>query len=216
MQGRIKELQKKINATPQGSSERRKLESDLTHKLRRAANEMLNQRHNQLPGAPELGRQRKKAQKLSERLREASRQTAAYQKLEKQRRELDVQMRYKQDPKLVAARNKGDQMVGKSSGRIRNVKEAAVAETNPLEAYLLRKSGWSRDLTYLTKKMLSGHTPHVPDDVRQLNYAKRLQDMPWPTTVDWDGRAKYESDKKAMAQPVMQHYLKRMKPWMYK
>jgi lipopolysaccharide biosynthesis glycosyltransferase len=64
--------------------------------------------------------------------------------------------------------------------------------------------------------MLNGHTPHVPEDVRQLNYAKKLQAMPWPTTVDWDGRAKYESDKEAMAQPVMQHYLKRMKPWMYK
>ena len=84
-----------------------------------------------------------------------------------------------------------------------------------MEAYLLRKSGWSRDLAWTTKKMLEGHTPHVPDDVRQLNYAKALQARPWPTTVDWDGRATHESDKKAMAQPVMQHYLKRMKPWMY-
>jgi hypothetical protein len=215
LQAQIKEQGEKIQALPQGSSERRELERELTHELRHGANTMVSKRHNQLPGAPELGRQRKKAQKLSQRLREASRQTAAYQKLEKQRRELDVQMRYKADPKLVAARNKGDQMVGKSSGRIRNVKEAATAETNPLEAYLLRKSGWSRDLAYLTKKMLSGHTPHVPDDVKQLNYAKKLQDMTWPTTVDWDGRATYESDTEAMAQPVMQHYLKRMKPWMY-
>ena len=176
---------------------------------------MISQRHSRLPGARELERQRKKAQKLSQQLRQAAQNTAAYQKLEEERRELDVQMRYKQDPKLIAARNKADKMVGKSSGRIRNVKEAAAAETNPLEAYLLRKSGWSRDLTYLTKKTLTGHVPHVPEDVKQLNYAKVLQAMPWPTTVDWDGRAKYESDKKAMAQPVMQHYLKRMKPWMY-
>lgn len=216
LQARIKDQQKKIHAAAKGSSERRKLESDLTHKIRRAANEMLNQRHNQLPGARELGRQRKKAQKLSQRLRQASRQTAAYQKLEKERRQLEVQMRYKPDPKLIAERNKVDKMIGKTSGGIRKVKEIAAAETNPLEAYLLRKSGWSRDLTYLTKKMLSGHTPHVPDDVKQLNYAKKLQSLPWPTTVDWDGRATYESDKKAMAQPVMQHYLKRMKPWMYK
>ena len=177
---------------------------------------MVSKRQAGLPGAPEIERQRKKAQKLSQQLRQSAQNTDAYQKLEKERRELEVQMRYKQDPKLIAARNKADKMVGKSSGRIRNVKEAAAAETNPLEAYLLRKSGWSRDLTYLTKKMLNGHTPHVPDDVRQLNYAKVLQAMPWPTTVEWDGRAKYESDKKAMAQPVMQHYLKRMKPWMYK
>jgi hypothetical protein len=125
-------------------------------------------------------------------------------------------MRYKADPKLISERSKLDKMIGKTSGGIRNVKEAAAAETNPLEAYLLRKSGWARDLTYLTKKMLSGHTPHVPEDVRQLNYAKALQAMPWPTTVDWDGRLPYEDDKEVMAQPVMQHYLKRMKPWMYK
>ena len=215
LQARIKDQGKKIQAAPKGSSERRELERELTHELRKGANTMVSKRHNQLPGAAELGRQRKKAQKLSQQLRQAAQNTAAYQTLNEENRELDVQMRYKQDPKLVAARNKGDKMVGKSSGRIRTVKEAAAAETNPLEAYLLRKSGWSRDLTYLTKKALTGHVPHVPDDVKQLNYAKVLQAMPWPTTVDWDGRAKYESNKKAMAQPVMQHYLKRMKPWMY-
>jgi len=214
-QAQIKEQHEKIQALPQGSSERRKLESDLTHKLRKGADAMVSKRHNQLPGARELGDQRKRAQKLSEQLRQAAQNTAAYQKLEKERRELDVRMRYKQDPKLIAARDKLDKEIGKSSGRIRTVKEAAAAETNPLEAYLLRKSGWSRELAWKTKQMLNGHTPHVPDDVKQLNYAKALQAMPWPTTVDWDGRAKYESDKEAMAQPVMQHYLKRMKPWMY-
>ncbi len=216
LQARIKDQGEKIKATPQGSSERRKLESDLTHKLRRGATKMVSKRQNQLPGAPEIERQRKKAQKLSQQLREASRQTDAHQKLEKERRELEVQMRYEADPKLIAERNKIDQMIGKTSGGIRNVKEAAAAETNPLEAYLLRKSGWSRDLTYLTKTMLDGHTPHVPEDVRQLNYAKALQAMPWPTTVDWDGRLPYEDDNEVMAQPVMQHFLKRMKPWMYK
>ena len=125
-------------------------------------------------------------------------------------------MRYKHDPKLIAARNKVDKEVGRSGGRIRSAKAAAAAETNPLETYLLRKSGWSRDLASLAKQTVTGHVPHVPDDVKQLNYAKALQAMPWPATVDWDGRAKYESNKKAMAQPVMQHYLKRMKPWMYK
>ena len=50
----------------------------------------------------------------------------------------------------------------------------------------------------------------------QLERQKALQSEPWPTTVDWDGRANYEKDKEAMTQPVMQHYLKRMKPWMYK
>ncbi|MFC1601086.1 DUF6055 domain-containing protein [Candidatus Sumerlaeota bacterium] len=216
LQARIKEQQKKASAAPQGSSERRKLEEDLTHKFRRAANEMLNQRHNQLPGARELERQREKAQKLSQQLRQSAQNTDAYQKLEEERRELDVQMRYKPDPNLIAERDKVDKMIGKSSGQIRTVKEAAAAETNPLEAQLLRKSGWSSQLAWLTKKMLDGHTPHIPDDVKQLNYAKALQAMPWPTTVDWDGRARYEEDTEAMTQPVMQHYLKRMKPWMYR
>ncbi len=85
LQARIKDQGEKIKATPQGSSERRKLEHDLTHKLRKGANEMVSKRHNQLPGARELEGQRKKAQKLSEQLRQASRQTAAYQKLEKER-----------------------------------------------------------------------------------------------------------------------------------
>ena len=58
--------------------------------------------------------------------------------------------------------------------------------------------------------------PEAPDDVAQLNKAKALQSRPWPTTVDWDGRADYEKDKDVIAQPIMQHYLKRMKPWMYK
>jgi lipopolysaccharide biosynthesis glycosyltransferase len=61
-----------------------------------------------------------------------------------------------------------------------------------------------------------GMLPEAPDDVAQLNKAKMLQNRPWPSTVDWDGRAPYEYDKEVIAQPVMQHYLKRMKPWMYK
>ena len=95
-------------------------------------------------------------------------------------------------------------------------KEAAAAETNSLEAQLLRKSGWSGQLVTVSKKILDGNIPHIPDDVAQLEVAKELQSLPWPTTVDWDGRARYESDEEAVAQPVMQHYLKRMKPWMYK
>ncbi len=63
---------------------------------------------------------------------------------------------------------------------------------------------------------MSENLPHAPDDIWQIEYAKALQSEPWPTRVDWDGLAEYEKDKEAMTQPVMQHYLKRMKPWMYK
>ena len=125
-------------------------------------------------------------------------------------------MRYKPDPKLVAERKKIDRDIRNIPRReIGKAKDVAAAETNALEAQLLLKSHWLGQLAKLSRKMLNGHVPHIPDDVAQLEKARALQALPWPTTVDWDGRARYESDKEAMAQPVMQHYLKRMKPWMY-
>jgi len=178
---------------------------------------MINQRHSRLPGARELERQRQQARERSEQLRRAIRETAEYRKLNEENQSLGRQMHYKPDPKLVAEQKKLDRDIHDIPRReIAKAKEAAAAETNPLEAQLLRKSGWSGQLATVSKKILDGHTPHVPDDIAQLEAAKTLQSLPWPTTVDWDGRARYESDKKAMAQPVMQHYLKRMKPWMYK
>jgi hypothetical protein len=125
-------------------------------------------------------------------------------------------MRYKPNPKFMAERRQLDKMSSERSRRTTLAKETAAADTNALEAYLLRKSGWGRGLAKVTKKLLNAHTPHATDDIGQLKSAKKLQGMPWPTTVDWDGRATYEKDKKVIAQPVMQHYLKRMKPWMYK
>ncbi len=65
-------------------------------------------------------------------------------------------------------------------------------------------------------RLLVGMLPKPFDHAPQLEAARTLQNRPWPTTVDWDGRADYEKDKPAVAQPIMQHYLKRMKPWMYK
>ena len=96
--------------------------------------------------------------------------------------------------------------------------ESAAAEANPLEAQLMQSLGFE-DWAYhaaLASKVLPGMLPTTPDDVGQLNNAKALQSRPWPSTVDWDGRAPYEKDKEVSAQPIMQHYLKRMKPWMYK
>ncbi|MDP6526625.1 MAG: hypothetical protein QGH15_20620 [Kiritimatiellia bacterium] len=216
LEERIKEQRKKINAAPQGSSERRKLEEDLNHKMHRAKNEMINQRQAKLPGVRELERERKKVQGHREQLDRAIRETAAYKKSQKENDSLQRQMRYKPDPKLDAERKKLDRDIHDIPRReIGKAQDVAAAETNALEAQLLRKSGWSGQLAKISKTILSGHTPHIPDDVAQLETARKLQALPWPTTVDWDGRARYESDKEAMAQPVMQHYLKRMKPWMY-
>jgi hypothetical protein len=137
--------------------------------------------------------------------------------LNQENQSLGRQMRYQPDPKLVAEQKKIDRDINEIPRQeIGKAKEAAAAETNALEAQLLRKSHPSGQLASVSKKILGGNIPHASDDIEQIKSAKALQSLPWPTTVDWDGRAKYESDKEAMAQPIMQHYLKRMKPWMYK
>jgi hypothetical protein len=217
LEERIKDQRKKVDAAPHGSSERRKLNDELHHKMYRARNEMINRRHSQMPGARELERRRQKARERSEQLRRAVRETAEHRKLDEENHRLGRQMQYKPDPKLDAERKKLDRDIHDIPRReIAKAKEAAAAETNALEAQLLRKSGWSGQLAKISKKILDGHTPHIPDDVAQLERARALQALPWPTTVDWDGLARYESNEEVVAQPVMQHYLKRMKPWMYK
>ena len=178
---------------------------------------MTNRRYSQLPGVRELERERQEALERLEQLRRATRKTAEYRKLNEENQSLGRQMHYKPDPKLVAEQRKIDRDIREIPRReIGKAKTAAIAGANALEAQLLRKSGWSGQLVTVSKKILDGNIPHIPDDVAQLEVAKELQSLPWPTTVDWDGRARYESDEEAMAQPVMQHYLKRMKPWMYK
>ena len=112
----------------------------------------------------------------------------------------------------------GDREYKKLEEQLKLLHVSAAAEGNPLEAQLMQSLGFA-DWAYhaaIASKVLLGMLPTAPDDVGQLNKAKMLQSRPWPTTVDWDGRAEYEKDKPAVAQPVMQHYLKRMKPWMYK
>ena len=217
LEERIKEQQKKVNAAEQGSSEQRKLNDEMHQKMYRPKDEMLRQRTAGLPGSRELERERQKARERSEQLRRATRETEEYRKLNQENQSLQRKMRYQPDPKLVAEQRKMERDIGEIPRReIEKAKEAAAAETNPLEAQLLRKSGSSGQLASISKKILGGNVPHVPDDIKQIKSAKELQSLPWPTTVDWDGQARYEKDKEAMTQPIMQHYLKRMKPWMYK
>ena len=217
LEERIKEQREKINTAPQGSSERRKLEEDLNHNMQRERNEMVNRRHAKLPGVRELELERLKVQGHREQLGRAIRVTAEYRTLNQENQSLGVQMRYKPDPKLVAERKRLDQDIRDIPRReIGIAKAAAAAESNPLEAQLLRKAYSSAKLASTARKVLSENLPHAPDDIWQIKYAKALQSEPWPTSVDWDGQAEYEKDKEAMTQPVMQHYLKRMKPWMYK
>jgi hypothetical protein len=216
LEERIKEQRKQIEAAPRDSSERRKLNDELHQKMYRARSETINRRHARLPGVRELERERKKVQGHREQLDRAIRETAEYRKLNEENKRLGRQMQYRPDPKLVAEQKKLDRDIRDIPRReIAKAKDVAAAETNALEAQLLLKSHWSGQLAKLSRKMLDGNVPHIPDDVAQLENARALQSLPWPITVDWDGSARYESDKEAMAQPVMQHYLKRMKPWMY-
>ena len=184
LEERIKEQHKKVNAAPQGSSERRELEEQ-RNKMHRAKREMVKQCHKALPGVRENERQRHKARWVHrEKLERAMRQTEAYKQLDAEIRRLQRQMRYRPDPKLLAQRDRLDREVGRISSGIRQVKESAAAETNALEAQLLRKSGWfSGQLVNVSRKLLNGNTPHISDDIGQLESAKELQALPWPTTV---------------------------------
>ena len=111
-----------------------------------------------------------------------------------------------------------DGQIQKMEQELNLLNESAAAEANPLESQLLQSSSFAGQAYHhaIAHTVLLGMLPEAPDDVAQLNKARALQSRPWPTTVDWDGRADYEKNKDVVAQPVMQHYLKRMKPWMYK
>ena len=216
LEEQIKKQQNKVNAAPERSSERRKLNDELHQKMYRAKDEMISQRTSQLPGTRELERQRQKARDCSRQLREAAHQTKEYRKLNQENQSLQRKMRYEPDPILVTEQRKIDRAIWEVPRQeIEKAKTDAAAETNPLEAQLLNKSYPAGQLARISGKLLGGNVPHVPDDIKQITSAKELQSQPWPTTVDWDGRARYEEDTEAMTQPVMQHYLKRMKPWMY-
>ena len=97
------------------------------------------------------------------------------------------------------------------------LKKVAASETNPQEAYILAHSRlWAQKTSgMIPSVVLVGMLPKPFDHAPHLEAARKLQNRPWPTTVDWDGRADYEKNKDVVAQPIMQHYLKRMKPWMY-
>jgi hypothetical protein len=144
--------------------------------------------------------------------------TSEWKQVDRKYKELEKQIRYQPDPKFAREQKQIAGQIQKMEKELKLLHESAAAEANPLEAQLLQSSSyWGRSYHHtIAHKVLMGMLPEAPDDVAQLNKAKMLQNRPWPSTVDWDGRAPYEHDKEVIAQPVMQHYLKRMKPWMYK
>ena len=217
LQENIETLQKAVNAMKQGSAEREKKQKQL-QELQGQRNRMVQDRQWEYPGATKLGKDLYGSGQDLNQLRNSIQGTSEWKEADRKYKELEKQIRHQPDPKFVREQKQIDGQVQKMEQQLKLLTESAAAEANPLEAQLMQSLGFE-DWAYhaaLATKVLPGMLPTTPDDVGQLNNAKALQSRPWPSTVDWDGRAPYEKDKEVIAQPIMQHYLKRMKPWMYK
>jgi len=178
---------------------------------------MVEDRQRQYPEAEKLQKEQFGRRGEVEQLGRTIQETSEWKAVDREYKQLEKQVRYKPDPRFVREQKQIDGQVQKMEQQLKLLHVSAAAEGNPLEAQLLQSLGFA-DWAYhaaIASKVLLGMLPTTPDDVGQLNKAKMLQSRPWPTTVDWDGRANYEKDKDVIAQPVMQHYLNRMKPWMY-
>jgi hypothetical protein len=149
--------------------------------------------------------------------RALAKETPEYMEIDKQVKELEEKLRYVPDPKFVQERKQIDETIEKTKRELETLKKVAAAEANPNEAMVVAHSrNWAGKMNAMVQNtILMGLLPKPYDHAPHLEAARKLQSRPWPTTVDWDGRAEYEKNKDAIAQPIMQHYLKRMKPWMY-
>jgi len=217
LQENITTLQKAVNAMKQGSAEREKEQKRLGE-LHGQRNRMVHDRQGAYPGAMKRHKEQFGLRQAVERVRRSIQGTSEWKQADRKYRELEKQIRYQPDPKFAREQKQLAGQIQKMEQELKLLNESSAAEANPLEAQLLQSSGRAGFAYHHTiaHTVLLGMLPAAPDDVAQLNKAKALQSRPWPSTVDWDGRADYEKDKDVIAQPVMQHYLKRMKPWMYK
>ena len=90
-------------------------------------------------------------------------------------------------------------------------------EENPAEFRALNQTRYFGNFyAHTLKKALKAQIPIPTDDIEQVRKAMAYQSQPWYTTVSWDGRTAYEINSESVKQPVMQMFLKKMKPWMYK
>ena len=146
-----------------------------------------------------------------------AKETPEYIEAERQYQELEAKLRYTPDPKYAQERKHIDETLKETQKELEILKKVAAAEANPNEAYIVDHSRlWAQKTSgMIPSVVLVGMLPKPFDHAPHLEAARELQSLPWPTTVDWDGRADYEKNKPVVAQPIMQHYLKRMKPWMY-
>ncbi len=213
----ITTLQKAVNAMKPGSAER-ETEQKRLNELHGQRNRMVEDLQWASPEAAKLRREQHGRRGEVDNLRRSIHETREWKEVDKKYRELEKRIRYQPDPKFAREQKQIDQQVQKMEEQLKLLHVSAAAEGNPLEAQLIQIAAPTAFAYHHTiaHTVLLGMLPEAPDDVGQLNQATALQSRPWPSTVDWDGLAPYEKDKEVIAQPVMQHYLRRMKPWMYK
>ena len=213
----ITTLQKAVNAMKPGSAER-ETEQKRLNELHGQRNRMVEDRQWASPEAAKLRREQHGRRGEVDNLRRSIHETREWKEVDKKYNQLEKQIRYQPDPKFAREQKQIDQQIQKMEEQLKLLHVSAAAEGNPLEAQLIQIAAPTAFAYHHTiaHTVLLGMLPEAPDDVGQLNKAKALQSRPWPSTVDWDRLAPYEKDKEVIAQPVMQHYLRRMKPWMYK
>ena len=170
------------------------------------------------PKADELSREINRYGHTVEAQRALAKETPEYVEIDKQVKELEEKLRYVPDPKFAQERKQIDETLKETRDELEILKKGAAAEINPYEASIVNNSRFWANKTngMIPRVVLMGLLPKPFDHEPHLEAARDLQSRPWPTTVDWDGRAEYEKNEEVIAQPIMQHYLKRMKPWMYK
>ncbi len=89
-------------------------------------------------------------------------------------------------------------------------------ERNADEYIALKELQWGkRGYAKITPQQLKKRLLEpFPEDKEQLSQALPFQQQKWHTVVDWNGKAFYELTD-AKDKPIMQRWLKRVKPYMY-
>ncbi len=213
---KIEQMRKKVDLMRQQKNKDWEEENKKLHELHGQRSKMVAAKMG--PEADELGREINRYGHTVEAQRKLAKETPEYLEIDKQYRELEEKLRYVPDPKFEQERKQIDETLKVTRDELEILKKAAAAEINPHEAFIVSNSRFwaNKTVGMIPRVVLMGLLPKPYDHVPHLEAARDLQSRPWPTTVDWDGRAEYENNKAVIAQPIMQHYLKRMKPWMYK
>lgn len=126
------------------------------------------------------------------------------------------QVRFKADKSLTAEISKLQVAYDGKMAEFNLAKDMAAIKANPAECRALRLTFYHcRRYHKFIPQALIKTLLIISDDIDQVKKAWNFQKQKWHVKVDWDGRAPYELEPESVEQPVMQHYLKKMKPWMY-